>query len=378
MKEIYLDNAATTIMSEKALDAMEECMRECWANPSSLHLSGQRAAAKVEEARDIIAEVIGAFPDEIIFTSGATESNNLAIRGYVSSYGAGLVTQETEHPSVINTAKYLIGQGTDVRVIPVDENGMPAEDFGTVIESFRGSPVLVSVMHTNNETGTLLPVKDIADTVHALGGAFHCDAVQALGKVPLDVKRLGTDMLSASAHKFHGPKGTGFLYVKSGISLKGITMGGEQERSLRPGTVNTPAIWAMAAALREAADEMERASGRMKRLKEMLKTSLSESIPGIHVNGAGGETNCCTLNVSFPGVGADMLLFALDREGLRVSAGSACSAGSLEISHVIRAMGAEKYGAPIRYSLSRYTTEEEILCAARITAEVYNRLLQQA
>ena len=374
MKEIYLDNAATTAMSEKAIEAANECMRECWGNPSSLHLAGQKAASRVEEARDIIAEVIGASPDEIIFTSGATESNNLAIRGYVSSYGAAFVTQQTEHPSVLNTAEYLRRQGTKVCVLPVDGDGMLSEDIGQVLDRLDPGAALVSVMHTNNETGAVFPAEELARTVHTRGGTYHCDAVQALGKVPVNVGRQGIDMLSASAHKFHGPKGAGFLYVRRGISLEGITFGGGQERSLRPGTVNTPAVWAMAVALREAADEMADASERMTRLKELLKNALAESCPDIRVNASGGRTNCCTLNVSFPGVGADMLLYALDREGLRVSAGSACSAGSLEISHVIKAMGAEKYGAPIRYSLSRYTTEEEVLSAARITAEVYARL----
>ncbi|MBO4359706.1 MAG: cysteine desulfurase [Eubacteriaceae bacterium] len=380
MDEIYLDNAATTAMSPAALQAMTECMRECFGNPSSLHMAGQRAASRLEEARDIIAEAIGASADEIFFTSGATESNNLALRGFVLSNGAGnvrLVTQATEHPSVLNTANYLRQEGIDVTVLPVDENGMIVSEPDEALFSGDGRTVLLSVMHTNNETGAVFPVEKLAEAARRNGGIYHCDAVQAVGKAPIDAAGTGIDMLSASAHKFHGPKGTGFLYVRKGIDLRNVTFGGEQERSLRPGTVNAPAIWAMAVALRECVSGMEENSERMRTLKALLKRSLAEKCPGIHVNAEGAPANDCTLSVSFPGVGADMLLYGLDREGLRVSAGSACSAGSLEISHVIKAMGAEKYGAPIRFSLSRFTTEEEVMRAAETVSSVFGRLTEK-
>ena len=377
MDEIYLDNAATTRMSDAAVEAMNECMRLYWGNASSLHMSGQRAASRVEEARDIIAETIGASADEIIFTSGATESNNLALRGYAEHIGMEnlrIMTQATEHPSVINTVDHLSALGSEVTILPVDGNGMISGNLEGLLSSCDSKPALVSIMHTNNETGAVFPTKTISDAVHDCGGVYHCDAVQALGKVPVDVKALGIDMLSASAHKFHGPKGVGFLYVRKGIELANVSFGGEQERSLRPGTTDAPAIYSMAVALRECVNEMESASIRMRMLKEKLKNALMEKCEGIHINAAGARTNDCTLSVSFPGIRADRLLYALDREGLRVSAGSACSAGSLEISHVIKAMGAESCGAPVRFSLSRYTTEEEIGEAVRIVCSVLERL----
>lgn len=374
MKEIYLDNAATTRMSERALETLVECERNNYGNASSLHRTGQHAAAVTEEARDIIADAIGASPDEIYFTSGATEATNLALRGFVKASGSNnvkLLTDEAEHPSVVNTASYMKENGAEVILSEVGSDGLPVIDW----DRAEGDNLLASFMHTNNETGTVYPVREIAERVHSLGGIFHCDAVQALGKAPVNVRELGIDMLSASAHKFHGPKGVGFLYVRKGIRLSGIVFGGEQERYLRPGTVNSPSIRAMAEALRECTERMEEDQPRIRLLRDRLAEEIVKISPGIRVNGSPEHRNSCTLNCSFPGVAPDRFLYALDAEGLRVSAGSACSAGSLEISHVIRAMGLEGYGAPIRFSLSRYTTPEEIDEAAEIVKKAYERLL---
>lgn len=371
MESIYLDNAATTKICEEALNEFIKCENEFYANASSLHSRGQKAAAKVEEARDIIAYNIGASPDEIYFTCGATEGNNICLRGYADANkeNFSIITSEVEHPAVLNTVKYLSERNHRVDYLRVNDNCEVSLDELEVALSLGEKP-LVSIMHTNNEVGTINPVEKIAEAVHRYGGVYHCDAVQAMGKIKINVKDLGIDMLSSSAHKFHGPRGVGFIYIKKGIKVNNVTFGGSQERGMRPGTVNTSAISAMAKAL-EVSQGKE---NDILSLQNMLIENIKKEIPCARLNAEEADRIPCIVNFSFPGVDFDKMLYALDREGLCVSAGSACSAGSLEISHVIKAMGAERYGAAVRYSLSRFTSPEEIDKAVKITKEVYNKL----
>lgn len=373
MENIYLDNAATTKICEEALNEFVECENNYYANSSSLHEKGQKTAGKLEEARDEIALLIGASPDEIYFTCGATESNNICLRGYAQAKDKNLhiITTEVEHPAVLNTAKDLEAQGYKVTYLSVDENcNISLDELKNALSECENS--FVSIMHTNNEVGVINPIDEIARLVHEYGGVYHCDAVQAMGKLPIDVKKSEIDMLSASAHKFHGPKGIGFMYIRKGIKLNPIIFGGEQERDMRPGTVNTSAISAMATALKKAYSD----NSDIKSLQDRLIEGIKNNIPNARLNAENANRIYCIVNFAFPKVTPDQMLYALDRQGLCVSAGSACSAGSLEISHVIKAMGADKYGAPVRFSLSRFTTEDEIDRAVEITKKVYNKLLK--
>ncbi len=375
MNTIYFDNAATTRICEEALAELIECENIYYANASSLHQSAQQADAKIENARDIISSQIGAYADEIIFTSGATESNNALIRGVVASCGVEnphIISTVVEHPSVLNTLGHLEKNGCTVTYLKVNENGMISLD--ELEKAFCESTILVSVMLSNNEIGTIYPIKEISEIAHSHGALFHCDAVQAVGKIPINVKEFGVDMLSSSAHKFYGPKGVGFMYLRRGVKISPITFGGEQERKLRPGTLNTPGIFSMAAALKVSCEGMAEENKKIASLRDLLKTLLLEKIPNAHINADIENKMAGCLNVSFPDVLPDKMLYALDLQGLRVSAGSACSAGSLEISHVIRAIGAQRFGAPIRFSLGRYNTHEEVVKAAEIVQRVYNHL----
>ena len=378
MDTIYFDNAATTKICDEALDELIECEREYYANASSLHLSGQKTAAVTENARDTIASLIGAEPDEIYFTSGATEGNNILIKGAAAASGCEkphVISSLTEHPAVINTCRNLAKKELcELTLLGVDENGRIS--LGEFAGSFRENTALVSLMFANNEVGVINLVKDIAAIAHSNGALYHCDAVQAVGKVPINVKEMGMDMLTSSAHKFYGPKGIGFMYIKRGVKIVPSVFGGEQERELRPGTISTPAISAMATALKTAYEHMETETRRIKTLRDMLCQRIVQKIPEAHVNAAEGDRVAGILNVSFPGVAADKMLYTLDSMGLRVSAGSACSSGSLEISPVIRAMAAESYGAPIRFSLGRFNTEDEVLMAADIVEKAYRHLTE--
>ncbi len=378
MNTIYFDNAATSKICDEALNELIECEREYYANASSLHLSGQRAAAVTENARDTIASLIGAEPDEIYFTSGATEGNNILIKGAVAASvfeKPHVITSVTEHPAVVNTCRNLAQKGLcELTLLGVDENGKTSPE--ELAESFRESTALVSLMFANNEVGVINPVKSIAALAHSNGALYHCDAVQAVGKVPINVKEAGMDMLTSSAHKFCGPKGIGFMYIRRGVKITPTVFGGEQERELRPGTINTPAISAMAVALKTVCEHMEEESQRIKSLRDMLCALIVEKLPNVHVNAGEGERVAGILNVSFPGVSADKMLYTLDGMGLRASAGSACSSGSLEISPVIKAMNAEAYGAPIRFSLGRFNTEEEVATAAAIVEKAYGCLTE--
>ncbi|HVO10539.1 MAG TPA: aminotransferase class V-fold PLP-dependent enzyme [Vicinamibacteria bacterium] len=374
MRRIYLDHNATTPVDPRVLEAMLPWLREDFGNPSSLHWFGQRARAAVEEAREQVAALVGAEAHEIVFTAGGSESDNTALRGVASRARPprrGLVVTAIEHHAVLHTARALAEEGVPVAVARVTEGG--AVDLGDLAAKTGETTALVSAMLANNETGVVQPVAEVARVARALGALVHCDAVQAAGKLPIDVRTLDVDLLSLSAHKLYGPKGTGCLYVRRGTPMAALVRGGGQERNRRAGTENVAGIvgFGEAAALARAAlaEEAERTRGLRDRLEARLL-----ACPGARSNGEEPRLPN-TLNVSFEGAEAEGLLMALDLEGVAVSTGAACAAGAVEPSHVLRAMGfpPARVQSSLRLSLGRSTTEAEVDRAAETIASVLSR-----
>lgn len=381
MGSLYFDHAATTPTRPEVIQAMMPYFAEHAGNPSSIHMFGQRAKRALDEARRTVADVLGAKPAEIYFTSGATESNNIAIQGAAKSYamfGRHLITSAFEHHAVLHTFQALEKQGFQVTYLPVDEQGLVRPE--EVEKALRPDTILVSIMLANNEVGTVQPIQEIAGILRRRGILFHTDAVQAVGKIPVNVRELGVDMLSLTAHKFYGPKGVGALYVREGVEIAPLFFGGHQEGALRPGTQNVPGIVGLAAALRLACQEMKDEGARMRRLRDLLEQSITERIPDVHVNGHPDKRLAHISNVSFAGLDGEALLLALDMQGIAVSTGSACTAGSTEPSHVLRAMGVDPLWArgSIRFSLGRDTTEEDIRFLIEVLATAVSRLRQMA
>jgi cysteine desulfurase len=371
---VYLDHNATTPLDPAALEAMLPYLREAYGNPSSLHWFGQRARAAVEEARAEVAALVGADPPEIVFTAGGSESDNLALRGAaarVKDARRRVVTTSVEHHAVLNTAKALRDEGRAVAIVPVDEQGRLDLD---ALRVALDEPVLVvSVMLANNETGVLQPVAEAARLAHERGALVHCDAVQAAGKTPLDVRALDVDLLTLSAHKLYGPKGTGCLYVRRGTALAPLVRGGAQERNRRAGTENVAGIVGFGAAARKARAAVGADAARAAALRDRLEQRLL-ALPGARRNG--GEPRVPnTANVSFEGTDAEALLVALDLEGVAASTGAACAAGGIEPSHVLKAMGfpPERVQSSLRLSVGRGTTEEEVDYAADVIASAIAR-----
>jgi cysteine desulfurase len=338
-------------------------MREDFGNPSSVHSYGQRAKGALDRARSEVASLIGADPTEVVFTSGGTESDNFAIRGAYDALAASrrrrIVTTGIEHEAVLNTVKALALRGAEVITVPAGRDGLV--DPAAVAEHVNSETALVSVMLANNEVGTIQPLAEIALLSKAHGAVFHTDAVQAAGKIPVSVRSLGIDLLSMSAHKFSGPKGVGAIWIRRGVRLVSQATGGRQERSRRGGTENVPGIVGMGVAATLARQALSRA-GDIAALRDRLETSILASVPGTVVNGARDHRVPNTTNISFDGVEAESLLIALDLEGVAVSTGSACSSGTLEPSHVLKAMGLPQAFArnSLRFSLGASTTAEEI------------------
>ena len=338
--QIYADNAATTKMSEAAIQAMNDCVRDWWGNPSSLYGIGQRAKEKLEEAREEVAAVINAEPREIIFTSGGSESDNQALlTAAINGKKAGkthIISSAFEHHAILHTLKKLEKNGFEITLLPVHENGIVRLD--ELEAAIRDDTCLVTIMTANNEIGTIQPIAEIGALCRKRGVIFHTDAVQAVGHLPLDVKAMDIDMLSASAHKFHGPKGTGFLYVRKGILLQNLIEGGAQERGKRAGTENLPGILAMTAALKEAAANMEKNSAHMSEIRDYLIKGLSE-IPHSALNGDAQKRLPGNVNFSFEGIEGEGILLLLDQMGISASSGSACTSGALDPSHVLLSIG---------------------------------------
>ncbi len=374
---IYLDHNATTPLVPEALDAMARALADEYGNASSIHSFGQRAKAALDDARTEVARLIGAEPGEIVFTAGGTEADNIALRGLMDAAPAArprLVVSAVEHEAVLETARALARRGRPVTTLPVHATGLVDV---AALESVLGADVaLVSVIAANNETGVIQPIEELARAAHAAGAAFHTDAVQAAGKIPVDVRALGADLLSLAAHKFGGPKGVGALWLRRGTKMAGVITGGRQERNRRAGTENVPAIVGAGVAARLARARMADESARLAVLRDRLEAGLLAAIPGTAVNGAGAPRVANTANVAFDGVEAESLLIALDLEGIAVSTGSACSSGSLEPSHVLRAMGLphRRVQSSIRFSLGWTTTAEDIERTLAVLPPLVGRL----
>ena len=362
---IYLDNQAATPLDPRVLDAMRPYLEGNFGNPSSRHhIFGQMAHEAVEQARRHIANTINAEEDEIIFTSGATESNNIAIRGVLESYrekGRHLVTLATEHKSLLVPANQLAKEGFDVTVLSVSSDGLL--DMRELEQALKPETVLVSIMTANNEIGVIQPIEQIGALCRKREILFHTDATQGIGKIPIDVKKQNIDLLSLSAHKIYGPKGIGALYIrrrKPRVKLNALLLGGDQERGMRAGTLNTPAIVGLGAAIQFAIHELPMESKRLAKLRDQLLAELNRRIQGIRVNGSLGQRLPGNLNVSIQGVDSEALLFSLKR--IAISSGSACTSLSVEPSHVLTALGLDREDAlsSIRISIGRFNTEEDI------------------
>ena len=370
MRRVYLDHNATTPLDPRALEAMTAVLREDFGNPSSLHWFGQRARGVLDVARGQVAALLGAGPNEVVFTGSGTESDNLALRGVAGMAKAPrnkILYSAIEHHAIVNTARALGEEGVPVQAIRVGTGGLV--DLDDLDRHLDESTALVSVMLANNETGVIQPVAEIARRAHAKGALLHCDAVQAAGKIPIDVRALDADLLTVSAHKFYGPKGAGALYVKRGTRLRALLRGGSQEKNRRAGTENVAAIVGMGEAAALAAARLHEEAARETALRDALQARLLE-IPGARVNGEGPRVPN-TVNVSFEGIEAESLLMALDLAGVAVSTGAACAAGAVEPSHVLRAMGLPmaRIEGSLRFSIGRGTTEDDLRYAAEKVAE---------
>jgi cysteine desulfurase len=361
---IYFDYNATTPLAPAVIDAVVTATRDEFGNASSVHHFGQRAKAGLDEARSAVAALIRADPSEIVYTSGGTESDNFAIRGAAEALESTgrrhLVASAIEHEAVLNTLKALARRGWTTSLVPVDQTGIV--DPLRLRSLVTKDTALVSVMHANNEIGTIQPISDLAAIAHEHGALMHTDAVQSVGKIPVDVRAMGIDLLTLSAHKFNGPKGAGALWIKRGTRMLPILTGGKHERSRRAGTENVPAIVGMGVAAQLAAARLDPEASRLASLRDRLEDGILRAVPGAIVNGARSSRVPNTSNISFDRVEAESLLIALDLEGIAVSTGSACSSGTLEPSHVLRAMGLSSHRTQnsLRFSLGLFSTEEEV------------------
>ncbi len=361
---VYFDYNATTPPAPEVIDRVADATRDLFGNASSVHHFGQQAKAALDEARSSIAVLLNADPSEVVFTSGGTESDNFAIRGAAESLEPTgrrhLVATAIEHEAVLNTFKALARRGWRTTLLPVDQSGVVSPD--RVREALSDDTALVSVMHANNEIGTIQPVAEIARLAHERGALMHTDAVQSAGKVPVDVRALGVDLLTLSAHKFNGPKGAGALYIRRGTRMQPILTGGKHERNRRAGTENVPAIAGMGVAARLAVQKMDAEGTRLADLRNRLEQGILAAVPGTVVNGGQSARVPNTTNISFDRIEAESLLIALDLEGIAVSTGSACSSGALEPSHVLRAMGfqAHRTQNSLRFSLGLFSTDAEV------------------
>lgn len=372
----YFDHNATTPLGESAWEAMSLCLREGYGNASSIHQFGQYARSLVEQSRRQVAELVGADEKEIVFTSGGTESDNLALFGMLDTVEGGqhVVSCRAEHPAVVNSCEELERRGVEITWLPVDQNGLINPD--DVRRAMRPTTALVSVMLANNETGVIQPLAEIARIVAAAGALLHTDAVQAVGKIPIRVDELGVDLLSLTAHKFYGPKGAGALYVRKGVNLRKIQFGGRHERDQRPGTENVPGIVGLGAAAAEAAALLESDSKRVKALRDRLESLILENCPDSGVNGVDAPRLPNTSSMYFDRVSAEPMVIGLDLQGFAVSSGSACSSGATAPSHVLMEMGMspERARASLRFSLGRATTGSSVDVLAEAAGAVVGRL----
>ncbi|PYR40972.1 MAG: cysteine desulfurase NifS [Acidobacteria bacterium] len=361
---VYFDYNATSPLAEDVTDAVVRATRDVFGNASSVHHFGQQAKATMDAARSAVATLLNADLSEIVFTSGGTESDNFAIRGAAEALEPTgrrhLIASAIEHEAVLNTLKALARRGWRTTLLSVDQSGIVSPD--RLRDAIGTDTAVVSVMQANNEIGTIQPIAALAAIAHEHGALMHTDAVQSAGKIPVDVRALGVDLLSMSAHKFNGPKGAGVLWIKRGTRMQPVLTGGKHERNRRAGTENVPAIAGLGVAARLAAGKLSVEAPRVAALRDRLEAGILRAVPGTAVNGAPESRVPNTTNISFERVEAESLLIALDLEGVAVSTGSACSSGTLEPSHVLRAMGlaAHRTQSSLRFSLGMFSTEEEV------------------
>lgn len=385
--KVYLDNSATTATAPEVIEAMLPYFAQEMGNAQSVHSFGQRAKAAIEKARREVAALINAAPAEIVFVSGGTEADNLAVRGIAEAHrecGRHIITTRIEHPAVLATCEALEGEGFRVTYLPVSKAGLVSlDDLSRAIDD---DTILVSIMLANNETGTIQPVEEIAGIVKEARARginhihLHTDAVQAVGKIPVDVEQLGVDLLSMSAHKFHGPKGIGALYVRKGTRLAKLLCGGHHERDRRAGTENVSGIVGLGKAAELARTRLsERCSGT-RELRDYLESRVTSMIPRVRINGDLDRRVPNISNMSFDGVDGESLLIAMDLKGIAVSTGSACASGSLEPSHVLQALGLsrEQVRGSLRFSLGAYTTREELEYAVSVLSESAARIREMS
>ncbi len=377
MRKVYLDNAATTALSPKVLEQMMPYLTAIYGNPSSPHSFGQEARKGVEHARDQVAKALNALPEEIIFTGCGTESDNTVLFGVAERYakkGNHIITTNVEHHAILHTCEALEKRGIEVTYLPVDENGMVTAE--QVANAITDKTILVSIMFANNEVGTIMPIAEIGKVCRERGVLFHTDAVQAVGHVPIDVKAMNIDMLSLSAHKFHGPKGVGALYMKKGIRLPAYVMGGAQERNRRAGTENVAGIVGLGAAIELATENLAESAARMTKLRDKLIAGIAARIPEVKLNGHPTLRLPNNVNYSIKYIEGESILLMLDMNGIAASSGSACTSGSLDPSHVLLALGLthEVAHGSVRLTLSDETTEEDIDYVLEILPKVAERL----
>ena len=377
-RQVYMDHGATTPLREEALEAMLPYLKEKFGNPSSIHSFGREARKAINEAREKTACALGADPEEIFFTSGGTESNNMAIRGAARLKGKGrIITSAIEHHAVLDVCKDLEKDGFEVVFLPVDRYGMV--DPRAVEEAIVPGTILVSIMMGNNEVGTIQPIREICTLARKRGVLVHTDAVQCVGQLPVDVKELQLDFLSLSAHKFNGPKGVGALYVRKGIPLPPIYRGGGQERKLRPGTENVAGIVGLGRALELAVAELPEKTARLQKLRDRLIAGLT-SLEGVALNGHPQQRLPGSVHLSFQYIEGESLLLSLDLQGVAASSGSACTSGSLEPSHVLTAMGLdhrEAHGS-LRLTLGRGNTEADVDYVLQVLPPIVERLREMS
>ncbi len=377
MNRIYLDHSATTPVDERVVVAMNEFMLEKFGNPSSVHSFGREARQAVEQARVQVATLIGADPQDIYFTSGGTEADNLALFGSCVQKGVAgnhVITTQIEHPAILNAATELERVGFRVTRLTPDTDGMVHPE--AVAEAMEDATILVSVMHVNNEVGTVNDIETIGRVVHERGALFHTDAVQSFGKIPIDVRRMDVDMLSLSGHKIYGPKGIGALFVRRGLGLHPRQFGGHQESGLRAGTENLPGIIGLGTASAICGEEMDFEAAKLIEMREELYNYLTESLDDVSMNGHPTKRLPGNLSLSFAGVEGEALLMGLDLEGIAVSSGSACSSGSTQPSHVLTAIGLsdEQAHSTIRISLGRGNTLRDVRYSAHVICDIVKRL----
>lgn len=374
---IYLDNAATTKTAPEVVEAMLPYFTECYGNPSAIYSLGSAGKKAISEARRTIAGAIGAKQEEIYFTAGGTEADNWALKAVAescSARGRHIITTKIEHHAVLHACGYLEKNGYEVTYLDVDRDGIL--DPEALKEAIRPDTVLISVMFANNEIGTIQPIREIGAIARERGILFHTDAVQAFGQIPIDVEEMHIDMLSASAHKLNGPKGTGMLYIRSGLKIRSFIHGGAQEKGVRAGTENVPGIVGFAAAVRRALSRMEEKAGRERELRDYLIRRIEGEIPCCRLNGHREKRLPGNVNISFRFIEGESLLIMLDMRGVCASSGSACTSGSLDPSHVLLAIGLEHEEAhgSLRMTLSEENTQEELDEVVGHLAEIVQRL----